>query len=185
MKKENSLSITTLIGIILVIIAIVSAGGLYFVASEYAKISETLVVIESGIHDVSVTNTTDDVTFHFSVYVNNTSELDIEVYRVEYDIHSGGEISSNLYNYQSIIVSGGTGSLSNPLKVIPAGETMVEIPITVPIKEKVMTEFMGSTNNGTTYLFIDSTLFFNLSKYPDVIQKMDISNIFVVVVQHE
>ena len=184
MKRPSAPSITNLIGILLVIVALVSAGGLYFVASEYSKISETMVVIESRMVDLSVVNSSDEAIIYFTVIVNNTSDLDIDVYRIEYDIHSDDDLSY-LFSTQSIILGGlGTGTLASPIDTVESGTTSNEIFLSVPIKDKPYTKFMETVSDGNANIFMDATLFFRISKYPDVIQKVDISEFFRVVVQH-
>ena len=53
MKKPN-LDIVNLVGITLIVVAIVSAGGLYYTASTWANISEAYATVEVVISEVDI-----------------------------------------------------------------------------------------------------------------------------------
>ena len=85
MKKPN-LDIVNLIGITLIIVAIVSAGGIYYTASTWANISDAYATVTVEISDVDIyrSNSTGQIEITASFMVDNPSNLGIEIYRIEY-----------------------------------------------------------------------------------------------------
>ncbi|MBA3046037.1 MAG: hypothetical protein KKH41_07310 [Candidatus Thermoplasmatota archaeon] len=182
MKRPNAPSITNIIGVLLVIVALVSAGGLYYLASEYSKISETLVTTKADITSLrfAVNNTTGEVHITVTVTLNNTSDLDIEIHRVEYmsfvDMDSASLGSSNSYV--------GSGSTNDGNGTVPAGSQREVQIFHVIMPNTIYAERLEYALDGdnTLLAYISGFLWFRISDYPDL---TDIDKLYIWHVSQE
>lgn len=168
MKKSNASSIPNLIGILLVIVALVSAGGLYYTASTYTRISETYVSVWSEISDVSVVfdNASEEVEVTVSVLVNNPSSLDIEIYRVEYMCYMDKDPSS-LSNYNRYIGSGSSSEKNNTVRA--GSERVVEVSFKVDSENTYYDRVLYAMEDGpSVYFMVDGNVWFSLASYSQV-----------------
>ena len=183
MKRPSSPSITNLIGIMLVIVALVSAGGLYFVASEYSKISETMVSTDIQLSEMTViiNNASNKAIISFSIILANPADLDIEIYRIEYYMYTG-QTPQDSIRTGSYVGAGGSSSVISIL----SGSTMNDIPLYMTLNGTYMGHFKESVNpDNSLYTFISGRLLYRIANYPDVWQSLDFGEIFPVVVQFE
>ena len=88
-KEMKKVKILELIGICLVITALISAYGLYYTSQEYAKVTETQLNVEAHITGIEVSKNISDPGVDLDVLVlNNVSQLDIQVYMIEYRVYA-------------------------------------------------------------------------------------------------
>lgn len=181
MNSTNAPSITNIIGILLVIVAIVSAGGLYYIATEYSKISETIVTVDTMISGVTINNISGDFTVTVSVLINNPSALDIEVYRIEYMTYSD-KTTSTLTGSDRYI---GGGSTSNRNSTVSAG-TVREMQVThIVSHNSIYLERLqyGMDGGNTSWIYVGGYVWFKISNYPDVSQQLAVGYLDQVVIQ--
>ena len=167
MSKPTTRSIPNLIGILLIVVAIISAGGLYYTASVYTNISETYVSVEAVVSGMTIVvdNSTGDVIATVLIVVNNPSDLDIDVYRLEYMAYMSHD-TSTITNYDKYVGSGSTSDRNNTVQA----ETIREIPVTFVIKSGsvYMERFLeATTDSNTIWTMINGLVWFNLSEYED------------------
>ena len=171
MKKPN-LDIVNLVGITLIVVAIVSAGGLYYTASTWADISEAYATIEVVISEVDIVrnNSTGEVELTAMFLINNPSNLDIEIYRVEYMVNV--DISpTDIMDYDKYIGSGSVGSRNNTV----TADSMREVQVTMSINPNStnMDRFNSAEQDGNVYVFLYGTLWYRIINYPEASQRMD------------
>lgn len=91
MFKRGKYGIVDVIGVTLVVIALVSAGGIYYTANTYVKINDTWTNCHAFVPGVTITssNATSEVSFQITLFINNSSPLDIEIVpsNVEYNVY--------------------------------------------------------------------------------------------------
>lgn len=171
MKKFN-LDIVNLVGITLIVVAIVSAGGLYYTASTWANISEAYATVEVGISEIDIIkdNSTGQIELTAMFLVNNPSKLDIEIYRIEYMVNVDSS-PTDINDYDKYI---GSGSIGNRNNTIPA-DSMREIQVSMSITPNStnMDRFNSAEVDGTVYTFLYGTLWFKISNFPDASQRLD------------
>jgi hypothetical protein len=170
-KTKRKLPITDVIGILLVIVALVSAGGLCYVASEYTKIADTLVSAEVDISSFYIVrnNLTGEVFINVMVTLNNPSTLDIKIYRVEYQTYVDRD-TSTITSFDRYIGSGSTNDNNGTV----LGGTVREVPIShVLMPDTLYEERLNYALDGDDKLYahISGILWFRISDYPDVESK--------------
>lgn len=173
MTKSKAHSLTNLIGALLIVVALVSAGGLVYIASEYSKISDTIVSVEAIISDVLVVinDETGRTNITVSILVNNPSSLDIDIRMVQYLVYTDWDPASVMEYDREI---GGTQSARNGTV---AKNTMTEVQYTHSIfPDTVYAERMDYSMGmgNTTWFVVSGFLSFEISEYPDVIQDIGI-----------
>ena len=88
-KPIKKAKILELIGICLVIMALISAYGLYYTSREYSKVTETQLNAGAFLTDIVVSKNITDPGVDINVMVlNNASHLDIEVYLIELRVYA-------------------------------------------------------------------------------------------------
>lgn len=182
MNSSKAPSITNLIGVILVIVALVSAGGLYYVASEYSKISETIVRVDVVISGVAIINDSGDFTVIVSILISNPSPLDIEVYRIEYMTYSD-KTTSTLTGSDRYIGGGSTSDRNNTVSAHSEREMQVSHIIS-PNSIYMDRLLYGMDNTNLSWIYVGGYLWFKIADYRDVSQKLDIGYQNQVVIQN-
>ena len=87
-KPLQKTKILELIGICLVITALISAYGLYYTSREYAKVTETQMNADAYITGITVSKNITDPGLDIDILVlNNVSQLDIDVYLIEFRVY--------------------------------------------------------------------------------------------------
>ena len=169
MKKPN-LDIVNLIGITLIVVAIVSAGGIYYTASTWANISEAYATVEVVISDVIIVrdNSTGQVEITASFLVNNPSDLGIEIYRIEYLAHTDAS-SATITEYDKYVGSGTVGNMNNTI----AAGSIREIQLPTSISTRYMERFDAAEQDGSVYIFLNSIVWYRVIDYPEATQRMD------------
>lgn len=89
------------IGVCLIVVAIISAGGLFYTSNEYAKVTETRLNVWSEITNVTMTYSDGEAMLIIEGKAHNPSRLDVEIYGVEYDVYASSMpfTSLNLKNH--------------------------------------------------------------------------------------
>jgi hypothetical protein len=167
-KTSGTTSIPNLIGVLLVIVALVSAGGLYYTASVYARISDTYVSVESAITGMSVSynNLTQTVDVTVTVLIDNPTSLDIQVYRVEYMSYMDKDPSS-IFNYNRYTGSGSTSERNNTVKAESVREMQVSFKITS--ENTYFDRVLYAMEDGPSlYFLVDGTVWFQVADYGQV-----------------
>ncbi|MCK5024769.1 MAG: hypothetical protein KAR56_04045 [Thermoplasmata archaeon] len=183
MKKPN-LDIVNLVGITLIVVAIVSAGGLYYTASTWADISEAYATVNveiSGL-DIIRDNSTGQVSVTAMFLIDNPSDLDIEIYRVE-SVANMAASATTVTDYDKYV---GSGSVGNRNNTVPAG-TIREVQVSMSINPNTtyMERFNLAELDGSVYVFLYGTVWYRIINFPDAIQRQDgISYMGSVVVRY-
>lgn len=170
--RKPGLDIVNLIGISLVIVAIVSAGGLYYTAASYNNISETFATVTIDITGVSLTRDNDTGQVHINTLflVNNPSNLDIEIYRIEYQVHADST-SSTVREYDRYVGNGGIGSSNN---TISAGKLReIDLPTRINPDTTYMERFNMAEQDGSVFVFVDGIVWYRISKFQDASRRVD------------
>jgi len=182
--KKPSLDIVNLVGITLIVVAIVSAGGLYYTASTYANISETFASVEVSISDVHVVrnNETGEVYLTASFFIDNPSSLDIEIYRIEY-LANADSSPASITEIDKYVGSGTVGNRNN---TAPA-ESVREIQLSTTINPNTtyMERFNYAEQNNNVYMFLNGILWYRISQFPEATQRYDGITYFGNVIVYE
>lgn len=121
MKRYDILEI---IGICLIIVAMISAYGLYYTSNEYAKVTETRLNMEANITAVSVSFSYDGARITVDGVIKNPSRLDIDVYFIEIRVYVSSETTSpTLKNFVGL--ASGTGGLEGTINAKSSDEFSV------------------------------------------------------------
>ena len=171
MKKPN-LDIVNLVGISLIVVAIVSAGGLVYTASTWANITETYATVQVAISDVTIfeDNSTGQVILTAYFFVDNPSNLDIEIYRIEYMTHA--DINpATITEFDRYVGSGTVGNRNNTVMA----ESMRQIALTMVINPDTpnMLRYEAAKQDGSVYIFLNGTVWYRIINYPEASQRMD------------
>ena len=170
--KESNLDIVNLVGITLIIVAIVSAGGLYYTASTWANISEAYATVEVVISEVDIVrdNSTGGITLTAMFLVNNPSNLDIEIYRIEYMANVDYSTSA-IMEYDKYVGSGSVGNRNNTV----SADSIREVQVTMSINPNStnMVRFNSAEVDGNVYVFLYGTVWYRIINYPDASQRLD------------
>ena len=168
---KPNVDIVNLIGISLIVVAIVSAGGLYYTASSYANISEAFASVEVSITEVTVVrdNTTGEVTITALFLVNNPSNLDIEIYRIEYMAHAD-KTSASIAEYDKYVGSGTVGNRNNTVSANSIQNILLSTSINpdTPYMER----FDSAEVSGNVYMYLNSIVWFQITDFPEATQKL-------------
>jgi hypothetical protein len=182
MKSSKAPGITNIIGTLLVIVALVSAGGLYYVASEYSKISETIVTVEIVVSGVTIINLSGDYTVIVSVLISNPSPLDIEVYRIEYMTYSD-KSTSTLMGSDRYIGGGSTSDRNSTVSADSVREMQVSHGIS-PNSIYMKRLQYGLDNGNSSWILVTGYVWFKIADYTDVTQQLGIGYQDLVVIQN-
>jgi len=166
MKKH--LELTNLIGVVLVAVAIVSAGGLYYLGSEYCTISNTLVSVETLSADIIVArdNVTDRYQVIVTLLVSNPSELDIEVYSIEYMVYAD-KSTTTLTSYDATIGGGSSGLVDGTVEANTVKELSVMYLIGSGSLYYERLEYAMAGGN-SAWMYLSGFALFKLSDYEEV-----------------
>ena len=171
MKKPN-LDIVNLVGITLIVVAIVSAGGLYYTASTWANISEAYATVDVMISEVDIirNNSTGEISLTAMFLINNPSNLDIEIYRIEYMANADSS-TADITDYYKYI---GSGSIGNRNNTVSAG-SMREVQVSMSINSNStnMERFNSAEVGGNVYVYLYGTVWYRIINYPDASQRLD------------
>jgi hypothetical protein len=182
MNSSKAPSITNIIGVLLVIVAIVSAGGLYYIASEYSKISESIVTVETAISAVTINNISGDYTLTISVLISNPSSLDVEVYRIEYMTYAD-KSTSTLQGSDRYIGGGSTSDRNSTVSANSVREMQVSHIIN-PDSIYMKRLLYGMDNGNSSWIFVGGYVWFKIADYPDVTQQLGVGYQDQVVIQN-
>ncbi len=170
--KKPRIDIVNLVGISLVVVALVAAGGLYYTASSYANISETFASVDVSITDVQayLDNDTGQVRITSLFLVNNPSDLDIQIYRIEYMMYAD-EDTSSIMEYDRYVGSGSLGNVNNTVEA----DSLRDVQLTSFINPDTpyMDRFESANQGGTPYLLINGIVWYNIAQFPDAEMKLD------------
>ena len=170
MFKRSSVHIFNVIGIALVIVALVSAGGIYYTASSYAKITETLVNFNGELENINITSSPTAGTYTFITtfnFDNTVSSLDVDVYSIEFNIYAyntpTGRMDFNNYIGAGRGIEGGNGT-------IEAGTTK-EIRVIYELRPDspyFLSQFNSMVVDNSVFIVISGTAWYKIVDYPAV-----------------
>ncbi|MCK5309512.1 MAG: hypothetical protein KAJ33_04225 [Thermoplasmata archaeon] len=182
MKKQ--IDIVNLIGISLIVVAIVSAGGLYYTATSYANISETFASVEVSISEVTAfrDNGTGQVTITALFLVDNPSDLDIEIYRIEY-MANADKNSGSILEYDKYVGSGTVGNTNNTIAANSVRD--IQLSTTINPDTPYMERFDYAEQDGSVYMFLNGIVWFQITDFPEANQRMDGIYFMGSVIVHE
>jgi hypothetical protein len=175
MIKRGSVHIFNVVGIALVIVALVCAGGIYYTASSYANITETLVNFNGELESISITSSlaTGSYTFVTTFLFDNTvSSLDVDIYMIEYNLYAYNTPTSRM-EFNNYIgagrgIEGGNGT-------IEAGTTK-EVRVIYDLKPDspyFWNQFNSMIVDNSVFIVISGTAWFKIVDYPDVPKSID------------
>ena len=182
--KKKQIDIVNLIGISLIIVAIVSAGGLYYTATSYANISETYASVEVSITEVTAVrdNVTGGITLSALFLVDNPSDLDIEIYRIEYMAHADRSPTS-IMEYDKYVGSGAIGNMNNTISANSVRD--IQISTTINPDTPYMERFNSAEQEGSVYMFLNGVVWFKITEFPEATQRIDGVYFMGSVIVHE
>lgn len=173
--KKGAFGIVDIIGISLVVVALLSAGGIYYTSSTYAKISDSLTNVELQVEGVTITysNTSQEYTFLIPMEFTNPSDLDIEVISryVEYQIYTykAESYSMEISNY----VGPGKGIDGNGTVEADSNKSFYSLARVKSDSPYGMT-LQNSIVDGTTFVILSGFAMFKIVDFPDVTKKLSI-----------
>jgi hypothetical protein len=167
MFEKGKYGIVDVIGVSLVVVAIISAGGIYYTASTYSSISNTLTTTSVMVGDFNITHNEVTGTYKFltTLVVNNPSPLDIELYSVEFNIYAYPSESYGLDLAHYI----GTG------RGIQGGNSTIASDTTGVIFQQLTTTSTDIEENiadRATFAGLSGFILFKIVDYPEVTKKV-------------
>lgn len=167
MFKKGRHGIVDIIGISLVAVAIISAGGIYYTASSYSKISNTLTNTAAFIPDVNITYSSETGHYDLVAVVTaiNNSTLDIDFYEIEFNIYAFPTETRGL-DFDHWVGSGGHIPGGNGTVMADSMSNLYQSFST--ISEKLTSNIVG----GQTYIGLSGSALYKISDYPDVTKKL-------------
>jgi len=173
--KKGAFGIVDIIGVSLVVVALISAGGIYYTSSTYAKISDSLTNVSLQVEGVTITysNASQEYSFLVPIEFSNPSELDIEVISryVEYQIYAykGESYSMELSNY----VGPGKGIEGNGSIEARSDKNFFSLS-NVKLDSPYGMTLQNSIVNGTTFVILSGFAMFKIVDFPEVTKKLSI-----------
>ncbi len=156
-KIKKRSEIIEIIGICIIITALISAYGIYYISNEYAKVTETQMNIGAyvpyGDDSVSVTYLDNHSIVNVNIAVSNIeSRLDVDIYLIEYSIYISDEpiVRPDYNDYIGMITSSASGN-----DILEAGTgQMYNIPITFDSDNEYYSKLTDVTEDGSGYVLI-------------------------------
>ena len=174
MFKRKEIGIVDVVGISLIVTALISAGGIYYLTTSYVNINDTWNSCSAVIMDVNVTmETTNEITFQITLIVNNPSKLDIEIIspNVEYNVYAfEAEPKYHLMSYDDWLdhfITPGRGVIEGN-RTIHAGSSE-ELRLRTLIREDprlYWEHFQNAMTDGQVYLYIEGFALYYISDFP-------------------
>jgi hypothetical protein len=181
MFKRGKYGIVDVIGVTLIVMALVSAGGIYYTANTYVKINDTWTNCRAFVPEVNITSsdTTTEVTFQITLFIDNPSSLDIEIVssNVEYNVYVfDTEPDFSLLDYDDWLdhfitpgrgMEGGNGTVeADSQKTLFLLTNIGESP---PLYWE---RFEDSSTNGRTFVVLNGFALYNIIEFPTTTEKM-------------
>jgi hypothetical protein len=171
--KKKELGVTNLIGVLLLVVAVVSAGGLYYLAAEYCRISDTLVSVDTLGTDITVFH--DNVSGQYQIVVtltvSNPSELDIEIYSIEYLVFAD-RTTATLTGYDAG-VGGGSSGLANGTVSANTVRDLTVMYLVGPGSLYFERLEYALAGGNSTWMYLSGFALFRLSDYQEVDGELD------------
>ena len=170
--KKPALDIVNMVGITLIVVAIVSAGGLYYTASTWADISEAYATVTVGVSDVDIVrdNSTGQVILTAMFLVDNPSNLEIEIYRVEYMINVDAS-PADINDYDKYVGNGAVGNQNNTVSSDSRRE--IQVTMTINPDSKNMERFNNAEQDGSVFVLLNGVAWYRIVNYPDTDQRLN------------
>jgi hypothetical protein len=183
MNKTKALGITNLIGILLIIVAIISAGGLCYVALEYTQISETLVTVDAAVTDIAILHdyASGEYQVIITIAVSNPSRLNINIYSIEYLAYADRTTTTLMGSEANI----GGGSTSTGNGTVVAGSVR-EIQVFYLIGQSglYLQRLQHALDGGNTaWIYLGGFLLYRISDFQDVSSEIGLGYLDQVVIQ--
>ncbi len=166
--KKKEMGLTNIVGILLVVVAIVSAGGLVYLASEYCTISDTLVSVEAIGTDLRVLhdNSSGQYQVVVTLVMSNPSELDVVVYSIEYLVYADSGTTS-LLNDGSCI-GGGSSGLANGTVAANSQRNLTVMYLIGPGSLYHQRLEYALADGNSAWMYLGGFALFKLSDYEEV-----------------
>ncbi len=160
-KPIKKTRILELIGICLVIMALISAYGLYYTSEEYAKVTETQMNAGAYITGIEVSKNISDPGLDVDILVlNNASQLDVEVYLIEFRVYASDVpiTTPSQLDYLGTVASSSGGD------IVEAGTNyMYRIPLNIdPISDPYQ-KLVDTSPDGSGYFIVQGTVYYEIS----------------------
>jgi hypothetical protein len=167
MFEKGKYGIVDIIGVTLVVVAIISAGGIYYTASTYSRISDTLTAANVMVTDFNITHSEDAGTYEFltSIMAINPSSLDIEIYSVEFNIYAYPSEAFGLD--QSHYMGTGQGIQGGNSTIGQDSANYIYQHLTT-----TSTDIEANVVNGASFIGISGFVLFKIVDYPEVTKKV-------------
>ena len=173
MIEKGKYGIVDVIGISLVVVAIISAGGLYYTASTYTAISETITYTDAFMIDVNATrsNVTGNYDFLTTIMVINNSTLEIEVYDIEFNVFAySNEIYGIDYSHHIASSTGGV-QVANRTVMERSSKNMYQ-RFEVKTGASNMETLQENIQGGFVFIGINGFAIYEISDFPEVTERM-------------
>ncbi len=171
--KKKELGVTNLIGVLLLVVAVISAGGLYYLASEYCQISDTLVSVETNGTDITLFH--DNVSGQYQIIValtvSNPSDLDIEIYSIEYLVFAD-KSTATLTSYDACVGGGSSGLANGTVNANTVRDLTVMFLVGPGSLYFERLEYALAGGN-STWMYLNGFALFRLSDYHEVDGELD------------
>jgi hypothetical protein len=167
MFKKGRHGIVDIIGVTLVVVAIISAGGIYYTASSYSKISDTLTSTAVFVPTVNITYSSGTGFYDLAAVITaiNDSPLEIEFYEIEFNMYAFPTESRGL-DFDHWVTAGGQISGGNGTVL---GNSMSNLYQTIHTSSEKLS---NNIVNGRTYIGFSGSALYEISDYPDVTNKL-------------
>jgi len=160
-KPIKKTKILELIGICLVITALISAYGLYYTSQEYAKVTETQMNADAYITGITVSKNITNPGMDIDILVlNNVSQLDIEVYLIEFRVYAS-DIPINMPNQRDYL---GIVASSSGDDIVEAGTNyMYRVPLNIDPTSEYYHKLVDISTDDSGYFVVVGTVYYEIS----------------------
>jgi hypothetical protein len=180
MFRLSNLGIVDLIGVTLIVVALISAGGIVITTDTYVNINDTWANCQAFIPNVNITSSNDsnEVTLTTSLFINNPSKLDIEIIssNVEYNVYVfNAEPDFSQLGYDGLLdhfISPGRGIAGANGTVY--GDSQKNLYLSLFFRETPLywDRFQDASVNGSTFVFISGFALYEIIDYPYQTEKL-------------
>lgn len=180
MFRRGNIGIVDIIGVTLIVVALISAGGIIITTNSYVNINDTWANCHAFIPNVNITssNTSNEVTIQTILFIDNPSKLDIEIVssNVEYNVYVFGtqpDFSQLDYDdWLDHFISPGRGIEGANGTVYADSRKNLYLSLLFRETPMYWERFQEASENGTTYIFISGFALYEIIDYPFQTEKM-------------
>ena len=141
--------------------ALVSAYGLYYTSREYAKVTETQLNAEAFITNITISKNISNPKVVIDILVlNNASQLDIEIYLIEYRVYASDIPISMPFQRDYI---GITTSTSGDDLVEAGTSNMYTVPMSLNPTTDQYNKLDDISHNNSGYFVVSGRVHYKIS----------------------